>query len=333
MFCATVRELTTGVTRGKVNFREVNHPQVRAIKRYIFDSAEKEQVYFTPLVANLEERELEDGLNGKISIIDGSHRLKAFMQLEMMMKEINSDNEDEVKKGYKLLTLLNNTKLCIQVFEGFSSEEKDQLYIDLNTKGKKVSLSKRIAYDSRNHINQITNHVLRLNEQLQIAGVELEKSAIIRPGNTKLLSLTQLRQIIGIFLTGKLMHSTAEFKLKLPLKSEQYIRLIDVWLDELFTLCPAAVIGDYHESMLASYPLLISVAFYVNQGHVSASYEKRENTIRERMAHLKELDLNRENSVWERFAGSFKGKDQYFYLANNKKNIEKLVKWLQKQGR
>ena len=250
-----------------------------------------------------------------------------------MLKATNSENEEEMKKGYKLLYLLEHTQLALQVFEGFTPEEKDQLYIDLNTKGKKVSLSKRISYDSRNHINQITNMVLQTNKGLQTAGVEMEKAAIIRPSNKKLLSLTQLRQIVGIFLTGKIQHSTAELTFKVPLESREYIDLINVWFDELFSICPAAMIGDYHESMLAGYPLLVSIALYANNGLVHSSFEKRKKALITRMDNIKTVDFSRKNEAWKQFSGTVKGKEKYFYLANNKKNIEQLVNWLQLQGR
>jgi DNA sulfur modification protein DndB len=334
MITLTIRELTKRVIDGRVLLREVSQPHVRSIKRYIFDNVQTGQVYFPSFVAHLEEGELVDGVDGVLSIIDGSHRIKALVQLEEMMhKALNSEKEDDLKKGYKIQYLFEHTLLSFQTFEGFTVEEKDQLYIDLNTKGKKVSLSKRIAYDSRSHINQITNYVLQLNENLQLSGVEMEKAAIIRPGNKKLLSLTQLRQIVSIFLTGKALHSTAEITVKHPLETHEYLHLINVWLDELFTLCPASIIGNYRESMLAGYPLLISVALYANDGLVFASFERREKILRERMAKLKQIDFSRKNDRWLQFNGSIKGREKLFQLANNKNNIAQLVKWLEQQRR
>ena len=334
MITMSIRELVKRVTEGTIVLREVSQHHVRAIKRYIFDNAQKGQIYFPPIVAHLDEGNLQDGADGVLSIIDGSHRIKAFIQTEELVhKAVNSENEEEMKKGYKLLYLLDNTQMALQIFEGFTLEEKDQLYIDLNTKGKKVSLSKRISYDSRNHINQITNMVLQINKGLQTAGVEMEKAAIIRPSNKKLLSLTQLRQIVGIFLTGKIQHSTAELTCKVPLESKEYIDLITIWFEELFAICPASMIGDYHESMLAGYPLLVSIALYANEGFVHSSFEKRKKSLIGKMETLKTVDFSRSNDTWKQFSGTIKGKEKYFYLANNKKNIEQLVKWLQLQGR
>jgi hypothetical protein len=77
-----------------------------------------------------------------------------------------------------------------------------------------VSLSKRIAYDTRNEINRITNDILRDNGFLREAGVELEKRAVMRPTNQNLLSLSQLH-------------------------SEENSELITGWFRELFALHPA----------------------------------------------------------------------------------------------
>lgn len=334
ILCLSIREVNKRISQRKIKLREVNQPHVRAIKRYIFDSAESGQVYFPPIVGNVDKGYFPDWKDGEISIIDGSHCLMAFFQLEeMMQKAINSEEEEEIRKGYFLLNLFEQTMIAIQLFEGFSQAERNQLYIDLNTKGKKVSLSKRISYDSRNHINQITNHVLSLNKDLQKAGVEMEKTAIIRPGNKKLVSLTQLRQLIGVFVIGKVTHSTAEFMTRAPLKSEEYIHLINVWFQELFRFCSPVSIGDYHESMLAGYPLLLSVAIYANQGLITAPFHKREDELLKRMTALATIDFHRDNVVWEQFDGSHKGKYHYFYLSNTKSNIAQIVKWLEQQGR
>lgn len=329
-----ILELTKRVEEGTIRLRETNQMHVRAIKRYIVENAQQGQLYFPPIVAHLDAGHLADGVNGVLSIVDGSHRVKAFIQVvETMQKAINSEQAEDMKQGYKLHYLIENSRLALQIFEGFSKEEKDQLFIDLNTKGKKVSMSKRISYDSRNHLNQITNNVLQLNESLQKAGVEMEKAAIVRPSNKKLLSLTQLRQIVGIFLTGKMLNSRDELTFKLPLADSEYLNLINSWFDDLFSIFPATMIGDYEESMLASYPLLASIALYANEGLIKVSFAKREKTMNERMLRLKNLDFHSNNKTWEQFSGIYKGrKVKYFYLSKSRTNLNQLIQWL-KQGR
>ena len=327
-----IDELAGLVNRGKVTLREVNKLHVRSLKKYILENVESEHIYFPPLIANVEEGSLANSQPESLTIIDGTQRLQALCLLEEMAhKEIKSDSEEEMKRGYKLLYCFQHSSISVLLFEGLSANECDQLYIDLNTKGKKVALSKRIAFDSRNELNSITNQVLKTNSRLKKAGVEDEKRAVIRPRNKKLLSLTQLRQIVAITLAGKMVYGSSEEHFHPFLQIEEYIFLINVWFDELFACYPAEKIGDFDESMIANTPLLLSIAYYANKGLEKVPFHERKKELLNRMAPLKKLDWSRSNPVWHQFKGVTKGREGYYYLAKEKSNIEKLVRWLGQQ--
>ncbi|WP_251551239.1 DNA sulfur modification protein DndB [Neobacillus muris] len=326
----TIQELSLLIKNGQVNLREVNKLHVRSIKKYILENVLTEQIYVPPMVATVDKLENEKPL--ELTIIDGNQRLKAFCQIEEMgYRAAKSENEKEMKKGYKLLQFIEDTEVAIQLFEGLTKEEADQLYIDLNTKGKKVALSKRIAFDSRNEMNFITNTILKTNKQLKIAGVEIEKRAIVRPNNKKLLSLSQLRQIVAIFLTGKMIYRVADDHYQTYLEAKDYIKLIHTWFQELFLLYPPERIGDFNESMIANNPLLISMAYYANKGLEKESMDDRKKELVKRMRQLQTVDFNRKNPIWKEFKGT--ERSGYYYLFNVKENIEMLVTWLQSQGR
>ncbi|MDQ0155455.1 DNA sulfur modification protein DndB [Robertmurraya andreesenii] len=326
----TLEELSNLIHHGQVKLRDVNKLHVRAIKKYILENVLTEQIYFPPIVANVDY--LGSEKPQELTIIDGSQRLAALCQIEEMgYREAKSDHPEEMKKGYKLLLFFQHTEIAVQIFEGLSKEESDQLYIDLNTKGKKVALSKRIAFDSRKELNIITNSILETNSQLKTAGVEIEKIAVVRPANKKLLSLSHLRQIVAIFLTGKMVFRTMEDRYEMHMEAEDYIKLINTWFHELFKLYPPERIGDFQISMLANHPLLISIAYFANKGLKNTNLKEREQELVERMRSLKDVDFNRKNPIWKEFAGTARG--GYFYLANDKANIEKLVNFLEEQGR
>lgn len=326
----TIEELSTLIKNGQVKLREVNKLHVRAIKKYILENVLTEQIYFPPIVANVAC--LGDGKPLEFTIIDGNQRLKAFCQIEEMgCRTAKSDMEEEMKKGYKLLQFAQNTEVAIQLFENLSQQEADQLFIDLNTKGKKVTLSKRIAFDSRKELNKITNSLLKTNKQLKMAGVEIEKRAMIRPTNKNFLSLSQLRLIVAVFLTGRMVHRTAEDRYNTYMDAKEYSQLINCWFTELFKMYPPEQIGDYNKSMLASHPLLVSIAYYANKGLEKYSFAERRQELINRMRMLKEVDWNSQNPVWRTFKG--KTRKGYYYLTNDKNNIERLVEWLEQQGR
>ncbi|RTR26707.1 hypothetical protein EKG37_20585 [Robertmurraya yapensis] len=327
----SITELAALVHDGQVKLRHLNKLHVRAIKKYILENVVNEQIYFPPMVANVASLGTKKPL--EFTIVDGNQRLAALCQIEELgYRAAKSDNPEEMKKGYKLLHFIQHTEVAIQIFEGLSEEELDQLYIDLNTKGKKVALSKRIAFDSRSELNIITNTILKANTQLKLAGVEIEKVAVVRPKNKKLLSLTHLRQIVGTFITGNMTINTSENeKFETFLVAEEYVELINVWFHELFRLYPPERIGDIQVSMLANHPLLLSVALFANKGLGKYPFEERKKEMVKRMRRLKDINFSSENTIWKEFKGSTRG--GYYYLANDKANLVKIVRWLEVQGR
>lgn len=329
----TLKELLHMLLENRLVLRETNTSQVRKIRKYLFDNNETDQIYLPPIVARLEEGSLEDGKPTKLSVIDGSQRIKALSQLEsLVMKSIVSDDEEERKKGFTMHYSLPKVELAVQIFEGLSEDEANQMFIDLNTKGKKVALSKRIAYDSRNSINLMTNQLLQTNVSLRKAGVEQEKHAVMRPKNKKLLSLSQLRALVVLFSAGRSVKSQAAWDTIHPNQMDESVELINEWFDKLFELYPAATIGNYKLSMFASFPLLTAVATFALEGLEDVSFGEKKQEMVQRMHRLKAVDWSRENPVWREFNGSERGKDKYFYLQDDKKNMAALVEWLRSKG-
>lgn len=328
-----VRELVTMLAEGRLRIRDKDVLQIRKIRAYIFDNVLTDQIYLPPLVAYLEEGTLADGKPAKLTIIDGTQRIVALSQTtNSIVHRVNSEIEQERRQGLKLLQSLSHTEMAVQVFEGLTANEADQLFIDLNTKGKKVPLSKRIAFDSRNDINRITNEILVDNILLREVGVEEEKRAVIRPKNRNFVSLSQLRQIVGLFITGKTISSSLEQENLFTLNSEENIELINLWFAELFKLHPIDSISNYEKCMLASYPLLYSIANYAVHGMKEMGFEEKKEELLLRMRKLKFIDWSPSNKVWKQFKGSERGSRRLYFLNQDKANMAAIVSWLQLQG-
>lgn len=316
----------------KLEMRDVSKEQVRQIRAYIVDNLLDNNVFLPPLVATTSE-ELTEEAPTSLKIIDGSHRLKALLSLPKYGERfIFQEDAEKTKLGFALKYAVPKITVAIQVIDRLSEVEGNQLFLDLNTRGKKVALSKRIAYDSRDDINLTTNRLLQSNKQLQIAGVEVEKAAVKRPNNKKFLSLAQLRNIVGIFLTGKDVESKISVKMNGNVNFQDGYELTNTWLEELFKLYPAKKIGDYELTMLASYPLILALVHYVLHDSEKCTVEEKKRLIVERMQRLEGIDWRRKQDVWLQFDGKYQGKEKYYYLQKDKATIQSLVRWLQLKG-
>lgn len=324
----SLTELVEMMQQDRISMREPNVLQVRAIRKYIVDNVLSKDIYLPPLVA---AGELTHEKPSALRIIDGVNVLSALTSLtKTVLNMIQSEDDEEKRRGFALDYALDEVKIAFQVFDGLTEEQMVQLYIDLNSKGKQVSLSKRIAYDSRNIINIVTNDLLMNDKQLQLAGVEQEKLVIKRPNNKKLLSLSQLRSLVCLFMTGK-MEATKVVNVHINESLvDERLPLLKGWLDELFALYEPLKIGNYHESMLASFTVLQAVAHYALEGIEQVSEPVRH--IQQRMQALKAVNWSRNQEVWHQFAGTTKGKEKYYYIHNTKSNVQAIVNWLNLQG-
>ncbi|WP_285767279.1 DNA sulfur modification protein DndB [Peribacillus sp. SI8-4] len=324
----SIMELVDMYRNGQIATREINQLRVRSIKNYLLENALTNQIYLPPLVASCREGTFSVKEAAQLSIIDGTQRIVAFAQLEDSILKALKKDEEKVKQAYKLDSLMKDSAIAVQVFEGLTEAEESQLYLDINLRGKKVPLSKRISFDSRNNLNVITNQVLHTHQALRTAGVELEKRSINRPANKNLLSLSQLRQVIGIFMTGRVYVNIEEKVSSCPLASSEYITLIHLYLNELFEMFPPERMGDCTKCMLACYPLFVAVALYANDQMENQPIDHRKQLITTRMSKLKAVDWSPANPIWREFSGTYKGRPSVFQLSNDKHNIKAMVRWL-----
>lgn len=324
----TVEELCQMVQFDQLILRETSVPHVRKIRKYITDNFLANAVYFPPIVAMVSaSQSLSDGKPTSLIVIDGSNRLKAVTEFEgTIFKLIQSDDEQSQRCGFMLKYRLKDMKIAVQVFEGLTESEAAQLYVDLNSKGKKVALSKRIANDSRNVINVATNYILSQHQQLKQAGIETERASLIRPKNKNFLSLSQLRSVVMLFIGDYSKLTTFDEQEMTPI-----FQRLHTWFDQLFELQSPENIGNYHNSILASFPVVYALAEYACWNIEEVKVDEQIAYIQGRMELLKQLNWGRNQKIWQQFNGSYKGKEGYYYIDNNKKTIQTIVEWLVKE--
>ncbi len=141
-FYISMNEIITRVLGGNIRLREISQPHLVSIKNFIVNNLENKEAHIRPLVGHLEHGSL--CLDGGIQIIDGSHRLKACVQLQQLaIKIIERKDEQENELAIKVLGVFNHTVIPIQIHEGLTVEQQQQFYLELN------SLSKQNAGGTR----------------------------------------------------------------------------------------------------------------------------------------------------------------------------------------
>ncbi|MGQ3479458.1 DNA sulfur modification protein DndB [Paenibacillus sp. TY11] len=328
-----IKDLLKYVAEDKVKFFDVSQTRIRAIRNYIVENILNNEIYLPPLVvARYSEGENEnDPFSEGLTIIDGNGRLLALSQISTVIdQKQKSIDPKELAQSESLRIFIDESSIALQIYEGLNQEEIMQAYVDFNTKGKKVALSKLIAYDSRNEINRISNDVLEQNMDLIRAKVERELKSLMRPSNTSFLNLSQLRKLVSIFLTCELKSELPKGNIKNKLSYDENIDLINSWFQFLFKLHPPDTIGNYHKTMLASFPLLQALAYYAILGTKHMNFESKLKTVQERMSKLDVINFSPDQEQWELFKGIRRGKENYYYLSGNKDDILKIERWLTK---
>jgi DNA sulfur modification protein DndB len=151
IFYISMNELISMVVGGRIRLREISQPHVKSIKDYILTNLENKHVLLPPLVGHQEPGSFR--CDGDISIIDGSHRLKAYVQLKQLaLRTIHrKEEEDNRQETFRILEIFETTHLPIQLFEGLTIEEQHQLYLDLNFMGNQVPGGTRKSKEGNGH--------------------------------------------------------------------------------------------------------------------------------------------------------------------------------------
>ncbi len=321
----SISNLIQMVKEQQILTRDPYQHRIKSFKDYIEGNISGD-IFIPPIVLNKDK-------HSNFQVIDGSVRILALMQLERRIGEMeNSPDLEDYTDSIKLRGFLTHGYISAQIFEGLDEDNINQLYIDFNTKAKKVSISKLISYDSRDKVNVLTNNLLKGFPELVIAGIEKEKRAVMKPSNKNLVSLMQLKKLVATFLKSELISVVPKINVINQYSEEENIELIKVWFNRLFEIVEPEIAGDYHKTMLSSFPLLNAMAYYAVKDAQILNFEQMKNHITEKMKAIQHLDYGHGNEIWKEFEGR-KEKHDYIILKNSQTNIRKIVHWLEREER
>lgn len=233
--------------------------------------------------------------------IDGQHRIKAI--------------EKYVEKNSEDVNFKKNT-VTIQVYFGLSKDDERQLFVDINSKAKRVSRSLVMQYDSREISNLLVNELYKNCKILQAVGVELEKSKVQRPGNTAFATGLRLKTFLYYLLYGKKTLSKKDEEL-LHKHYDDVVSFSVRFFDELLGGGPEKP-GDVRQYILGHEPVQNAIAMFFNETFITFDQHGLQimGVWEDAVEELAGLDWSVNNVVWRRM-GTTKTTNQGQYLGFN----------------
>lgn len=281
--------------------RDLSYNRIPNLIKYIKNKDSKIGIYFPAFVFSFRENPLDYydkencqlviNKNSKLIVIDGQHRIKS---IEKYINTIKDEHEKE--------KLLNNTITC-QIYFGLKKEDERKLFSDINSNSKKVSLSLATKYDSRDIINILVQEVYRSSNELQVAGIELDKSKIYRPKNKKFCTGKRLSEFILYLVCGKCFINHNE-ELLIKKNYEEIICFLDRFFSILFSNLPDSP-GDVEKYVLGHKSFQDAIALYCNKmifnHYNSNNFFDLINEWEEYVQQLKYIDWSINNPIWSKW--------------------------------
>lgn len=300
--------------------RDINYGRLQTISKYV-DSYDSEIGIFLPSLVfsfgedgdeyyDTDKKELRIPTGGKLKVIDGQHRIKG---LEYLLR----DNKDPKRKEEIL-----DSNLTAQIYFGLKAEDEKNVFVDINSNAKRVSMSLITKYDTRDIMRVLVRDIYDSSNALQTAGVEFNKSRIVRPTSDLFFTSARLKNFIILLLFGKM---------KLSKKTEQLVKgkyddiltFLDKFFTVLFDVLPTSP-GNVKNYTLGHEALQNAIAFYLHQAIILET-EPDLNWIpdwEEEVEKLKYFDWSTRNPLFQQHMIISRGNTDYEFKAfiDNKHN-------------
>jgi len=257
----TVRDLLEVYTIDNSVNRDINYARLKNISKYI-DSYDSPIGIFLPSLVfsfiedvgnyyDITKKELRIPTGVKLKVIDGQHRIKGLEYFLNVSEDL--DKKEEIL----------NSNLTAQIYFGLNENNQKDVFVDINSNSKRVSMSLITKYDTRDIMRVLVRDLYDSSHALQNAGVEFNKSRIVRPTNELLFTSAHLKNFIALLLFGTANISKKNEKLAKE-KYDDILMFLDKFFTILFDVLPS-VPGDVRKYTLGHEALQNAIAFYLHK--------------------------------------------------------------------
>jgi DNA sulfur modification protein DndB len=278
--------------------RDVNYGRLKPISDYINSYDSNVGIFLPSLVFSFQEdpsylydkasKELTIPLGSKLKVLDGQHRIKGLEELLARL--------DDSKRRDAIL----NSSITAQIY--FNLKEKDEsiLFADINSNAKRVSMSLITKYDTRDIMRVLIRDLYATCEALEVAGVEFNKSRIVRPTSTLFFTGARLKNFIISLLFGTVQKISKRNEKLVKENYDDILSFLGKFFTILFDVLPSDL-GDVKKYVLGHEALQTSVALYLHQAIMLESEEgvKWFPDWESEVEMLKMINWNVSDSIWQ----------------------------------
>jgi len=326
----SVRDLLEVYTIDNDVNRDINYNRLNNISRYI-DSYDSQVGVFLPSLVfsfgdnvadyyDKDKKELlipTDSTGVKLKVIDGQHRIKG---LEYFLKA----STDVARKNEVL-----NSTLTAQIYFGMNEKNQKEVFVDINSNSRRVSMSLITKYDTREIMRVLVRDLYDSSYALQNAGVEFNKSRIVRPTSELLFTSSRLKNFISILLFGTMNTSRKNEEITKD-KYDDILMFLDKFFVILLDVLPP-VPGDVRKYALGHEALQNAIALFL---HNAIILEVNPNLSwipdwESEIERLKDFDWSARNPLFQRHMNVSRPNTKYEFKKFIENKHEKLTEVLE----
>jgi DNA sulfur modification protein DndB len=307
--------------------RDISYGRIPKIVKYLENQDDEMGIFFPALVFSFrgnpvnyysKDFELELPFEKKLIVIDGQHRIKAMERF--------LENTNDINKKEKIL----NSFLTVQIYFGLQVEDEKNLFADINSNVKKVSMSLITKFDTRDVLNVLVTELYEVCDALQTAKIEFNKNRLARPGNDYFSTSSRLKELISIILFGKKSPNKKD-TVNLAEQYDDILVFLDKLFSELFRNLPNHP-GNVLDNILGHYAIQQSIGYYINDA-IILNETKIEwvSNWEEDIEVLSQISWKVTNPLWKKFLITTRKNTSYEYLAIEEYQSNQLFDLIKKE--
>lgn len=238
----TVEELLKNYSIDSEVNRDIGQERVRRLKKYIETYDTEIGIYFPSVILAASFKNMAEDLTvashgnvpvlhfsdrATLTVIDGQHRIKALESFKRTCDDLE-----------RLTDVLNST-VTVQIYLGLTKDEQRSLFLDINSKSKKVPLGLAFQFDERDPFNRLIKDLLKEYSIFDVVKVS-QKSSMRRPQNKEWISYTRFHRFLSFLLFDRMNPSPRTEKILV----KNYVESKD-FINRYFEVLTHAIPGEW----------------------------------------------------------------------------------------